>query len=255
MNLTGTGTIKTPRILLNSIPKSGTHLMIQILQGIPNIKMNGEFYEGLPSQLNDHYVRLSRMQLNQFAWGHVYYSPAYAKILNQLEFKQIFLSRDPRDMVVSFVYFIIDKYPQHELYPYFTKQLKTNKQRYLALIEGVDHLKYPNIADWIGKFSGWLYVSNRFPVRFEDLIISIESRRQTLTKMVNYIWEGQPLPMSTERLVKLMENNIDPKKSRTFRSGKIGSWRYEFDQEVKAAFKKVFGSKLIQLGYEEDLNW
>ncbi len=38
--------------------------------------------------------------------------------------------------------------------------------------------------------------------------------------------------------------------SATFRKGKIGSWREEFDDEIKVAFKRSAGEFLTSLGYE-----
>ena len=41
----------------------------------------------------------------------------------------------------------------------------------------------------------------------------------------------------------------------TFRSGKIGSWKTEFDSENIKKFKELAGESLIKLKYEKDLNW
>jgi hypothetical protein len=41
----------------------------------------------------------------------------------------------------------------------------------------------------------------------------------------------------------------------TFRKGKTGGWKRVFKAEHKEAFKERFGQALIDLGYEQDLNW
>ena len=43
--------------------------------------------------------------------------------------------------------------------------------------------------------------------------------------------------------------------SSNFRSGKIGSWKTEFDSENIKKFKELAGESLIKLKYEKDLNW
>lgn len=46
-------------------------------------------------------------------------------------------SRDPRDVVVSFVYFIIDKYPYHPLYEYLSKGAKDQPTKVLEKVMGI----------------------------------------------------------------------------------------------------------------------
>lgn len=41
----------------------------------------------------------------------------------------------------------------------------------------------------------------------------------------------------------------------TFAKGKIGSWKEVFTEEHKSVFKEKFGEALIELGYEQDMNW
>jgi hypothetical protein len=63
------------------------------------------------------------------------------------------------------------------------------------------------------------------------------------------------LKVSREELVKIVEQNIVPEKSPTFRSGKTGEWQKHYNEEHKALFKAAAGDILIKLGYEKDYNW
>jgi sulfotransferase 6B1 len=58
---------------------------------------------------------------------------------------------------------------------------------------------------------------------------SDESRRAALMRIVEYLWQGLTPPVSYKEMVRLMESNINPQNSVTFRKEKIGSWREEFD--------------------------
>jgi hypothetical protein len=245
--------------IMNSIPKSGTHLLKQMLKSIPHVRHNpyNEFYEGYPRDLQRHYHQLSQMRSNEFGAGHIFYSPEWSSMLKQLGMKHIFLSRDPRDIIVSFTYFIVEKYPYHPLHSYFKEDLKTNKQRYMCLIHGVkkEKIKYPSIDEWIGRFQKWIKDSNTLSITFEDLMNSPDSRTKTITTIVNYLWKGLRPPVSIPQMVSVMERNMAPDQSLTFRSGKKGSWKHEFDEETKEAFKKVTGNLLIELGYEKNQQW
>lgn len=251
--------MKGPRIFLNSIPKSGTHLLQQIVTGMPLIKLNpdGQFYEGYPEQLPDHRRRLSLMKPFEFGAGHVYHSPLWSNMIQSLGHKHIFISRDPRDVIISFAYFITERYPHHELHRYFTQDLKTQKQRFLALIQGVKQsaITYPNINDWYRRFHGWKQDSSTLHITYEQLVSSSSSRYDTLRKIAYYVWAGTVPPIPVEQMVHRMNANIDPKKSVTFRKGSIGSWRNEFDSETKEVFKQTAGNLLIEWGYEKGHNW
>ncbi|MBD2846429.1 sulfotransferase domain-containing protein [Paenibacillus sp. IB182496] len=248
-----------PPLLLNSIPKSGTHLMKQALTGIPNIstEAKNEFYEGYRKDDAANYARLAQLPPGQFATGHVYYSPEWRSMLGTLGIKQVFVIRDPRDIVVSYVHFIVYKYPYHPLVHHLRQELKTPKQRYLAIINGVKNgrYNYPNFGQWLDPFLGWAWEQHTLRIAYEQLVRSPQSRRQTLSAVLDYWTNNRLEPHVQAEWLNRMEQNIDPRRSLTFRSGQIGDWRSAFDPEVKAAFKRVAGLRLIQLGYERNLNW
>lgn len=248
-----------PGFLLNSVPKSGTHLMKQILQGMPNIKrdVTKEFYEGLRHQDQLNFTKLSQIQPNSFAAGHIYYSREWADMLRDLKLKHIFIYRDLRDIVISYTNYIIGKFQNHPLKDYMTHDLTSQKERYLTLIRGIkdDRFQYPNIQEWYMLFHGWIADSNTLTVTFEDLMRSPKSRQQTLMRIAQYVWSDDTPPISMKKMIQRMESNINPEQSLTFHSGKIGNWKIEFDPEVKAVFKEIAGDVLIKTKYEKSFDW
>lgn len=244
-----------PIVFLNSVPKSGTHLMKQILEGIPGMAQNpDEFYEGLQEDLSLDYQRLRLIRQGYFTAGHVYYSSRWSAMLQRLQIKPIFLDRDLRDIVISYTYFITGKYPYHPLRPYLLS-LPDRHQQFLAIIRGVPELEYPSIAAWYGRFAGWRREPDCLQVAFEHLVDSLDSRRRTMEQLIDYLWAGTSLPVPKEIMLGAMEQNINPQASYTFRSGTTGNWRTEFSEEVKTCFKEVAGHLLFPMGYETDYNW
>lgn len=90
-------------------------------------------------------------------------------------------------------------------------------------------------------------------IRFEDLI---DNRDVTLDAMLDEV-EGidYRIPTPREQALAILGESIQPKKSRTFRSGKTGDWREHFTEEHKELFKDVTGDLLVRLGYEKDNDW
>ncbi|WP_197480293.1 sulfotransferase domain-containing protein [Fictibacillus phosphorivorans] len=238
----------------NSFPKSGTHLMFQILTGIHSITFdqNLHLYEGVSAQLADHQRELEKLKENEFLSGHIYYSASWEKLLQDLDLKQVFLYRDLRDVVVSYNYYIekVDA-PLHQ---YYQKKQLSKKERMLSIIRGIPELGHQNIHDWFSEFKGWLTALNVLSVKFEDLLRSEDSLDQSVQKIVQFITEEE-LGNLDQTIIKRAKENISTQDSATFRKGTIGNWKEEFDEEISDAFKEIAGHLLIELGYEKDLLW
>jgi hypothetical protein len=192
----------------------------------------------MKEQVEMHYQILKDASSNECVSGHVYFMPEWVNMFDKLNMKQIFLIRDFRDILVSYVYFV-RTFPDQSFS--FANPDISIKETMLILINGIPEVGYPNFTDYIRCFLGWMKQSNVLSVRFEDLIISEQSRIKTLQKMVEFLWTGLIPPVPLDQMIKRMENSINPNESPTFREGKIGGWRHEFDEEIKEAFKDVAG--------------
>jgi hypothetical protein len=254
MQIIGNRSDALPPFFLNSIPKSGTHLILQIIKGIPHITHDPEkhLYEGINEQVEPHYHILKEASLNECVSGHMYCLPEWAYMFTQLNMKMVFLSRDLRDILVSYVYFV-KNIPSH---PFYSTDDEFNiKHNILQLINGIPEIGYPKIDEYYRKFLGWMKQSNVLTVTFEDLMISDDSKVETIHKLVEFLWEGLIPAVPLDQMIKRMADNIKQNESPTFRNGKIGGWHNEFDDEIKEAFKAVAGDLLIELGYEKNYNW
>ncbi|MED1203464.1 sulfotransferase domain-containing protein [Heyndrickxia acidicola] len=244
-----------PPFFFNSIPKSGTHLVKQLLLGIPGIQ-NDEL-KGLYGELsynNDAVEWLTNLKTNEFLNGHIFFSDEWTELLNKCSLKQIFLYRDPRDVVVSMAYFI-PTLPEHDLYELFTSSDMTHKKRIMLLIQGIETHSQPDIGEWFDSFLKWSNHPSVLSLSFEEFVTSHSSCLASTQEMARFITEDKLPPDELEQLALIMMENLHPQSSPTFRKGKIGGWKDEFTNELKEAFKLTAGDVLISLGYEKDLNW
>ncbi|MFC0237161.1 sulfotransferase domain-containing protein [Fictibacillus phosphorivorans] len=238
----------------NSFPKSGTHLMFQILTGIHSITFdqNLHLYEGVSAQLAEHQRELEKLSDNEFLSGHIYYSASWASLLQDLNMKQIFLYRDLRDVVVSYNYYI--EKVNAPLHQYFKKKQLSKKERMLSIIRGIPELGHQDIHDWFSEFKGWLSAPNVLSIKFEDLLRSEGSLDESVQKIVQFVTEEDKENID-HTVIKRAKENISTQDSATFRKGTIGNWKEEFDEEITLVFKENAGQLLIELGYETDLRW
>ncbi|WP_408008503.1 sulfotransferase domain-containing protein [Pseudalkalibacillus sp. A8] len=239
----------------NSIAKSGTHLLRPLLEGIPSLNHYDFIYPGVLHQLPEHRTILSKMPPNNFSNGHIHYSKDYEQLFRSLNLKQIFLYRDPRDIVVSYAYFFM-KLKGTPTYRYFTENNLNIKKRCLAIINGfkTDYTFRGDINTWYRHFTPWRDVDYVLPISYESLIESPSSLHQQLVKIIRFL-NIENNSRNINVLSKQMQNNVNPLKSPTFRNGQSGNWEIEFDDEIKSHFKRVAGNLLIELGYEKDDNW
>jgi len=265
----------TPILFANSFPKSGTHLLIQILSGFSDIgpAVNSGLppivtFEGTtgrrrstPSILVD----LNSLKPADIAYGHLHAEPEIVKRLSSPPFAAFNIIRDPRDVVVSHVHYLTELAPGHIHHKIFMEGLSYFDERLKYSITGFDGVgpgkkqdqtdfsQLPDIRSRLTPFLGWLDSDGVFNTRFETLVTEAD---KTIRQMLEFARErGFKFNIPLNEAVQSLKDKINPGKSPTFRSGKIGGWKQAFNEENKSIFKDLAGDLLIQLGYEKDLNW
>ncbi|MGZ9222993.1 MAG: sulfotransferase domain-containing protein [Anaerolineales bacterium] len=255
-----------PPIFGNSKPKSGSHLLLQILNGFTQI-MPYKYVEAEPVRTIERDGRrkrkeevlreLTRIPPGVIGWGYVEASSENVAFLCQPNRANYFIYRDPRDLLVSQVFFATDMHGEHGMHEYY-KSLPDFGARLKVAITGIDSegLKMVSVKQRYEGVFQWLDASrqeNVMCIRFEDLI---NNRHATLNAMLNEVEKtGYTIPTPREKALAILVESVRPRKSHTFRSGKTGGWKEHFTEEHKSLFKDVAGNLLIQLGYEENNNW
>jgi len=252
-----------PPIFGNSKPKSGSHLLLQILNGFTQIMPYAYVAAEPVRTINKDGGRrtvdriagdLQRTPRGVIGWGYVEASPENVAVLCRPSRVNYFIYRDPRDMLVSQVFFATDMHEEHGMHAFY-KSLPDFGERLKVAITGVDRngLKMVSVKQRYEGVFEWLEQPQVMCIRFEDLI---NKRDATLNAMLDEVEKtGYQIPTPREKAIEILIEAIQPKKSHTFRSGKTGGWKEYFSEEHKALFKEVAGDLLVRLGYEESNNW
>jgi len=252
-----------PPVFGNSKPKSGSHLLLQILNGFTQI-MPYRYVEANPIRTitkdgrrrsSDEILSdLNNIPNGVIGWGYLEATKENASFLASSGRVNYFIYRDPRDMLVSQVFFATDMYEEHGMHEYY-KSLPDFSARLKVAITGIDQdgLRMVSVKQRYEGVFQWLEQKNVMCIRFEDLI---NNRDATLNAMLDEVEKtGYEIPMPREDAMKILVDAIQPKKSRTFRSGKTGGWRDHFADEHKKLFKEVAGDLLVKLRYENTNDW
>jgi hypothetical protein len=254
---------EAPPIFGNSKPKSGSHLLLQILNGFTQI-MPYKYVDVDPVRTIEKKGRrkteaeildeLQQIPQGVIGWGYVEPTPENAALLCKPHRVNYFIYRDPRDMLVSQVFFATDMNEEHGMHEYY-KSLPDFGERLKVAITGIDSdgLYMVSVKQRYASVFEWREQPNVMCIRFEDLI---NNRDATLDAMLDEIESiGYKIPTPREKALSVLIEAIQPKKSHTFRSGKVGGWREHFTDEHKKLFRDVAGDLLVRLGYETDNDW
>ncbi|MBN1230640.1 MAG: sulfotransferase domain-containing protein [Anaerolineales bacterium] len=254
-----------PVLFCNSFPKSGTHLLTQILEGFISFApvVNSGLpavvtFEGASGNQRPHKKitkDLQRFKPGDIGYGHVH---AFSESITWMKQKTVapyFILRDPRDVVVSHCFYVTDIEPNHVHHDYyqslgsFEERLKTSILGRPELVEA----PFPDIYQRFLPYLEWTQLPQVCNLHFEYLI---HNRHSSLDKILAHAEaRGLNVTIPREEALDRLEKSIRPKDSPTFRSGQTGGWVKYFTPEIKALFKEVTAEMLIHMGYEKDMDW
>jgi hypothetical protein len=252
-----------PVLLGISFPKSGTHLLDQILLGFSNVapfsKRLHSFYaeyegeSGLKRTPEQALTWLDSLHPRDVASAHLF---ARVDVVTQVcspKFVPYFIFRDPRDVAVSHVFYVTDMELRHVHHDYYASLPDFNSRLTISILGKPNtDIEFPNIAERFAPYLDWLEHSEVLSIHFEDLI---DDRAATLARILDHFLTRVPLHSRRQLILHSLESSINPAKSSTFRSGKTGEWKKHFTEEHKEIFKDVAGDLLVKLGYESNYDW
>ncbi len=252
-----------PTLLGISFPKSGTHLLDQILLGFSKVapfstRLHSFYAEyegesGLKRAPEAALVWLDSLGPRDVASAHLFARPETVERVTAPSFVPFFIFRDPRDVVVSHVFYVTDMEPDHVHHAYYQSLPDFEARLRVSILGRPDaEIDFPDISARFAPYLDWLNQPEVLSIHFEDLI---EDRAASLSRILDRFLARVPIQSPRELVLESLELSIDPGRSPTFRSGKTGEWMKYFSPEHKKIFKSVAGDLLIRLGYEDDNNW
>lgn len=225
--------------------RSGNHLVMQLLKMLGLTEYScweGKRYNFLNLPLNGSY-----------AFGdHIVLNKDYTNQINKR--KAIFITRDPRDMVVSLYYFAKKDIPswnfnqlsKSDCISLIIKGFSINPEK--PPFKG----RHPDIDRVFRSRFPWREVKTAYSTTFEKFIRSEKSREQEIKNIAEHL----EMPLTKELLTYCVDTLIGyTNYPYNFRKGIIGDWKNHFTEEHKELFKKIAGQLLIEEGYEKDLKW
>ena len=254
-----------PILFANSFPKSGTHLLTQVLSGFA--KFGPVVDSGMPAVVtfdgrsgrqrseDEILTDLQKLLPGDIAYGHIHAYPSAVDFMGQDDVVSFFIYRDPRDVVLSHVHYITEIEPSHIHHHYYAEVLGSFNERLRTSIIGLSYSNstFPNIKARFQPYLEWLNQPAVLSLQFENFV---NDRENMLFQVYDHaVSNGFPETKRREEAIHILATGIDPKRSPTYRSGETGGWKTQLNEENKRLFKEVTGDLLISLGYEKDNDW
>lgn len=242
------------KVLVNGSPKTGTTWMVNLIKSIPGYRGIGNFGSEI-----DKYHQVSP---GDVVHGHHGCTDELLEILNANAIKVILMIRDPRDQQVSRT-FHLRRDPNHAWHE--NMKSMSFDDALLACIEGRNSLIGARTMIELGQswqvdsdihiriyYEKLLEDTHRYfsdvldflDINLPDYLINaiVEKNRFSRMTVGKRFWQAPRKP-----------GESDP--TSHYRKGITGDWKNHFTDAHIASFKRVAGDKLIELGYEQDLNW
>lgn len=246
-----------PKFVVVTPEKTGTHLLTKAIERLVNKKVRNCWSQTISKK--DLLKELQEAKKSN-CFFHIHALPTQEIIdtLKENSYRVIFLMRDPRDVVISFYYYVESGWTYGPFCPRncFYSEFSQDGKRQEIISGDVFGVSIP--TDIIGGRIPWMHQGSNFvyTARFENLVGatgggSDELQKNEIVNIANHIG----VTLDHNLLSQVTTNLFGGENERTFRKGKIGSWKDEFNLKDKESFKKVFGKQLIDLGYEQNNDW
>lgn len=238
-----------PKVVLNSLPKSGTHLLESLFFQLPLMRHCGKRTLKIEIQnpVETKLPIISSLKKGQFLLSHMQFHKALINNASENNIKIIQLIRDPRDVLLSHLNYI-EKMDKTQKSHKFITQYNTRFDKLKAMVEGKKDILEP-FTEVLDKFKPWIDQPDVLSIKFEHLIGPNGGGDKNLqVDAVKNIAEFISVDIKDDELESIC-NSIFSSKSSTFNKGKIGNWKNILSLEESVWLNDRIEDKIIEYGY------
>ena len=251
------GRVSGPRcVLLNSLPKSGTHLLHPILLSLGLKDHQGFFASTPPLTMRvkseaKACQAVQRIMPNELFSAHMFFDSAIEKALIESETPSVFIYRDPRAVFVSELNYVQRMNRWHK-YHGVLGALDSEDEAFQLLLNGLPDADFffPSFRERVSPYMGWIQSDSTFALTFEDLIAG--DPRPVCEQLINYLrgldsrfGDDSDIPAQAT----LMANQLDSKSSHTYTGLDPDRWQYQLSETQRANLEDELRNLVVLMGY------
>lgn len=233
-----------PKVLVNSIPKSGTNLLYELVLLLPLMRgsvtrtLNLGKGEGALCQ------RISNIRKGQCLPGHISYNESVDEIMMKMNVRHILIIRDFRDVILSCMTYLDGLHVSHPHNHFFT-QFKSVDEKLKAHLEGAEEYHITPQAHLIHSFREWLNSKNILIVKYEDLAGSdVRVSEGVIENIVSYLGIQEDINIPAIRKKMFNPNGL------TYNAPGVEKWRKTLTASQISLLNSALKKELEYFGYE-----
>lgn len=248
-----------PRVVANSMPKSGTHLLTELLEQIDGMRFSGQLAMYTPAiETGDRHRmrhlerRTRRLRTSHYLMGHIANDEHAEAALASHDVKLVTILRDPRAVVLSGMNYL------------YNATWMPHRQELLALLpderavleflvrghgEPGEEFYTPEIGHHYNAYASWVGSGIGTTVRFEDLVGARGGglhavQLETVQRILTYL--GYP---ADEDAAAGIARGAFSSDSITFHGGRVDAWRDRLPRDLADEIAERCGADMTRLGY------
>lgn len=239
------GRIVGQRVLINSIPKSGTNLVEEVLHYFP--LMRGKVQRTLLPSMDAGFtnMKVEKIKRGECIPAHLYYSEELMSVLKSKNVKVIFVVRDLRDSLLSHINYL-EKIDITHIHARLFDKCTCLDDKLKIYLNGANG--FQAWSDFVKQYHGWMLPNpNVLVVRFEDLI-DIKYKPDICAKIIHDIAAFLEIGrVNTEYIMSKMINE----KGLTYNSPGIKKWKNVFSEKQIELINTDLVDELKFFGYSD----
>lgn len=244
----------TNALVINSIPKSGTYLLHQVVEPL-GLKDWGGFLATTPSvtlkkrSAPSHRWLLDRLFDRELLTGHIFFDGSVEGHLQRLETPMIFIVRDPRDIFLSEIDYLSVMNRWHRVHRHYSR-LSDFHDAFNLCLNGLEQRQeiYPSFDKRIEPYLGWLNSEACLTVRFERLIDE-KHREQEISRIYDYTAHWGLHSLEAGEFLDRAVSSMLPQRSHTYNERSNGDWQSRLSDDQAKRLTESLGSVLREMGY------
>ena len=243
-------------LLLNSLPKSGTHLLHPLLLSLGLRDYQGFFASTPPVSMKVRDQAKARMAVqhimaNELFSAHMFFDSTVEQVLIETRTPSIFIYRDPRAVFVSELNYVQHMNRWHK-YHGVLGGLDSEDEAFQILLHGLPDADFffPSFKERVSPYVGWIQSDSTFALTFEDLIDAdphpiCEELLSYLTGADDRFVEDSDTPSQVAMLAKQLES----KSSHTYTGLDPDRWQYQLNKTQRTMLEEELGDLMVFMGY------
>lgn len=245
--------LEKPPLIVNSLPKSGTHLLLQVTRALPEVRYFGRFIAEKPSLTEIKRSpkllakKFSKILPSETVGAHITHSSELKEAMQKINALHLFIYRDPRAVILSEIHYLTHMNKWHRMHKEFKGLLSFSSRLDLALF-GHDEL-YPDANCRILGYAPWIYDPEVIAIRYEDLVG--KNQNAELERIIKS-WSIRGLKnVELSKIISKTSLAINPSRSHTFRAGGAEKWRTTISEVDMQRLTKYLTPSLQAFKYKE----